>query len=150
MSKTTAVYFVGYNTGWFGLGHDTPQHKPIKCTNKLITKVYPSNCFSIYSDDNHKKLFAAGFKDYEWATNSANNCTLFQRITYFEENQINVKKTCVSMAEGCIFFITDQGQLYGYWDDRNQGLFHPEESNTADVSNHINKTIIMPWCSTIL
>ena len=113
MSTAGVVYFVGYNPGSFGLGHKTPQSEPIKCTNKLISKIYSSRGFAIYSDNDHKKLFAAGNNQMgQCGTNSTNNNHLrFQPITYFKKAKSMLKKYVSVWLK--IHFITDNGQLYG-------------------------------------
>ena len=98
------VFVIGYNQyGKFGSGHNTLLSKLTEIKSG-ITNIYSSDEFTIYSDDDYKNVWSVGRNDYGQCGRKGNS-ELFQKITFFEQNQINIKKICISAVGGCTFFI---------------------------------------------
>ena len=91
---SSLVYFIGYNSnGEFGLNHCDTLHELTPCSNKSITKIFSSNKYCIYSNDDFQQIYAAG-------NNTLGQCgvgiadgpvTTLKPIEYFNENDINIK-----------------------------------------------------------
>ena len=111
-----AVFFIGSNGfGEFGLGHTDclPEFK--ECPEKSITKVFFSRYCYIFSDNHFRKIWSAGY-------NGGGQCgvgkkdeiiSTYTRITYFEQNKINIQKICSTKFGFSTYFISDKGELYG-------------------------------------
>ena len=143
------VFFIGYNSfGEFGFGHDQPLRNFKQCEYP-ITRIYAGNTYSIYSDDNYENIWSAGYNAYgQCGIGEQGKSTLFEfnEITYFKDNNIKIKKICVSPIGGSSFFITTNGNVYGCGDnDTNQlgltsGILDQDEE--YDEENKSEPTLI--------
>ena len=128
MSTTTQpkLYFIGFNgCGEMGLGHKNKVHKLTKCKYE-ITKIYPSNQYTIFSDDNYENIWGAGY-------NHRGQCGVggdivpngkLIKLDYFQQNKIKIKKICVSSVGNSTFFITQNNKLYGCGNQLGFGKLH--------------------------
>ena len=109
------LHFIGFNgCGEMGLGHKNKVHELTKCKYP-ITKIYPSNQYTIFSDDNFENIWCAGY-------NHRGQCGVGEgvdpdgkllKLDYFQRNKIKIKKICVSSVGNSTFFITEDNELYG-------------------------------------
>ena len=110
--------------GEFGLGHENEVTK-LKEYKYQITKVHPSDQYTIYADDNYKNIWTAG-------SNYCGECGIgythkrkistLRSIEYFKINKIQISKICVSIAGSVTFFITNDNKLYGCGSNGNSKL----------------------------
>ena len=70
-----------------------------------------------YSDDDYKNIWSVGTNAYEQCGREGDS-KILQAITFFEENQINIKKVCVSHVGSSTFFITKDNRVYGCGSDQ--------------------------------
>ena len=157
-----AMFFVGWNmAGEFGLGHMESLKMLQQCPNKSITKVFSSDNYSIFSDDDYKQLWAAGDNSYGQCcigaiVEDAKMLKNYQPITYFQRNEINVQKVCVRISAHNVFFISDKGQLYGCGKNaegmlgitNNHQIQHepvliPSVTNVIDAQSSASCTVIL-------
>ena len=148
-SSNILVLFIGNNGGGqFGVGSTENDSigKFIKCTNPSISKVFTSTNYTIYSDDNYQNIWSAG--------NTSNQCCsqnklknqkvikTYLPITYFQDNQIKIKKICVSLGGKCTYFISDDDKLYGC--GRNEHYEMGLASKNGKIRSALNKLFKTP------
>ena len=111
--NTSRVFVIGDNSyGEMGLGHSTSIaiHKLTE-TNSGISNIHLSRRYTIYSDDDYKNIWSVGRNDYGQCGREGDG-KLLQKIKFFEENQITIKKICVSPVGNSTFFITKDNKVY--------------------------------------
>ena len=113
------IFVIGNNIdGNLGLDHITPIHKLTEIKSGIdITTIYSSDGYTIYSDDDYKNIWSVGRNDNGQCGRHGYNSKLPQKITFSEENHINIKKICVSPVGGSTFFITIDNKVYGIQKD---------------------------------
>ena len=139
------VYIIGSNfDGQAGLGHSKSiqQLTQIK-TNKLITSIYPSSEYVIYTDDEFNNIFVAGYNNYgQLGINTfGENITTLTPLTYFKDNNIRIKQIFVSIASYTTFFMTTDDKIYGCGKniDGNLGLENETEHENFDTRSYLQK-----------
>ena len=153
-----AVFFIGQNeASEFGLSHTNLLTKFQECPNNSITKVFASNDFNIFSDNDYKQIWSAGFNRYGQCGvgKEVENILTYTRITYFKQNKINIQKICVSICGDSTYFISDKGKLYGcgkHYDQclgiNNEPILHSpapidELNDVIDVESNGSCTIVL-------
>ena len=135
------MYFIGYNLcGEFGLGHNNSSMKLIACSSKSITKVFPSEKYSIYSNDNYSQIFAAGSNRHgQCGVGHNQKMNKFQSIKYFNKHNIKIEKICTNVSGRCTFFISDKHQLYACGNNYKDYFFainDPSNQNVPILIHH--------------
>eukprot|EP01084_Bolivina_argentea_P255458 429672_1 len=109
------ILFVGKNSnGEAGLGH----MKILKELTELpswIENIYSGNAFTIYTSNDNKIIYASG-SNYHGACGINNlkpNVIKHTKVKYFNENNINIKRICLSSCSSCTFWLTDDHKVYG-------------------------------------
>ena len=155
MSTCPSVFFVGLNTGSFGMEHTINQATLVKSTNTpSIAKIHSSNGHAIYTDKDHDRLWAAGCNEYgQCGTGNSQDNEKFTPITYFKQHQIIIKKVCMSLVAGCTFFLSDANRIYGC--GKNMFGVETDEyditvptlvtqlSNVIDAASSLNRCIVL-------
>ena len=110
-----AYFFIGYNGNKeFGF-KEVKKDQYMKCPNESISRVFSSDEYSIYANDNYQQLFASG-------RNGSGQCGIgstesqiqgHQPITYFQKNGMKLNNICTNVLGECTFFISEKGELYG-------------------------------------
>ena len=130
--STIKIFSIGVNSnGELGFGHKEAVRELTESKNKSISRIFTCRDYTIFSDNDYNKLWAAGNNSYGQLgiggsdMNNINCATGYQPITYFEKNQISINKICTNATGNATFFISDTGELYGYGrnDHAQNGLF---------------------------
>ena len=111
-----SILVIGCNVrGGLGLGHRSNLYQLTLHTNKEISKVFSFNEYTIYSDAQYAKLFAAGNNSFGQCGTSTKEQSVdkLSSITFFNQNNIIINKICINSAGYSSFFISNQGKLYG-------------------------------------
>ena len=90
-----------------------------------FTKIYPSNKYTICSDNNNENIWCTGY-------NSTGECgigesiystNIYVKLEYFKKNNIKIKKISLSSVAYSTFFITkDNNKLYACGQNDNYQL----------------------------
>ena len=131
------VFVIGHNSfGELGLGHRNPITKLTEIKSG-ITNIHSSNRYTIYSDDDYKNIWSAGSNHHGQCGKKGDSKFLdLEKIIFFEKNQINIKKICVSSVGCSTFFITKDNKLYGCGFNANDEL-GLEEAIVPGIINNI-------------
>ena len=139
------VLFIGQNSnGESGLGH----LKSLKQFTELpswIQNIYSGNAYTIYTGNNNKILCAAGTNHHGacGVNNLKSNVIKQTQITYFEENDINITKICVTPTGSTTFWITDDYKIYG------NGLNDKYQLGLSTKSKKSSPVLIRALCSNL-
>ena len=139
------VFVIGSNLFCtFGLGHSTPIRKltEIKDIDR-ICNIYSSYSYTIYSDDDYKNIWSVG-RNTHGQCGRKGNSELFEKITFFEENQINIKKICVSSVGCSTFFITKDNKVYCCGSNKHHKLGLQQEDIPQIIKNQ-NQSDSKEW-----
>ena len=142
-SNRPNVFIIGYNgNGEAGLGHtDTIKQLTEIKTNKLITKIYPSNLNTIYTDDQFNNILVSGHNKYGQLGVNTNgeNITTLTPLTFFKDNNIKIKNIFVSITAYTTFFLTTDNKVYGCGanTDDDLGLENKTEPENFDTRSYL-------------
>ena len=83
--------------------------------NTQFTKAFCANAYSIFADNDYKNISSIGYND------SGQCCVGHEKspiskltpITFFNDNNIIIKKICANNGGDAVFFITNEHKLYG-------------------------------------
>ena len=141
----TEVFVIGDNMfGEAGLDHTDKikQLTQIK-TNTLITKIYPSSRYTIYTDDEFNNILVAGWNKFGQLGINTNgeSITTLTPLTFFKDKQIKIKKIFVSITGigFTTFFLTTDGKIYGCGKNMsdNLGLENKTEPENFDIRSYL-------------
>eukprot|EP01084_Bolivina_argentea_P116157 206437_1 len=116
------------------VGNNTSEEMAINFTNCYkqindITHIHSGLEYTIYCNHNTQKYYSAGRNyngqcgvdhviiktDKQTRFQSARVDTIpFTEITFFQINNIKIKKVCTNVTSGCTFWITQKNQIYGH------------------------------------
>eukprot|EP01084_Bolivina_argentea_P131837 232651_1 len=116
MGNKPTVYVVGKNE-YYEFGMKTTNERQItnwtkKFPNK-ITNIISGDACCIYCDDINKIYWSAGREMKKWYDENTMDYPILHKCNYFNENNINIIKTCLSSFSSTFFWIDNKGNLYG-------------------------------------
>ena len=132
-----AVFFIGQNeNGQFGMGHCQNLKELTKCNHKCIKKVFASNGYSIFTDNDYENIWSAGWNEFGQCGvgNFDRKIKQYSQIRFFRKNRIKIKKISVNVCARFTFFISDKNKLFGCgWNEEGaMGLNEEEQSNVNE------------------
>lgn len=77
-----------------------------------IAKIFSSNNFVIYCDDAYENIYFAGSNADGRCLDNYHHYSTFYHVTFFNEQNIKIKKICVNNCSNTVFWITDDGTIY--------------------------------------
>ena len=112
------------------MGHQWTISTLTEIPNSSTTEIIAYQDYFIFSNDNNTKLLAAGNngKGQLGIGNFETQIGKAQPITYFNKNDIEIKKICQNSTGIATYFISNKGQLYGCGKD--EGLESPGDTTS--------------------
>ena len=131
------IVVVGSNwAGEFGLNHTDDIEDMVNFTtvhgNKHIESIYCGYKYTIYANDNHSALYAAGINEHSQCCiqhqdndddDDDDGCvSKLSEINYFQWNKIKIKRVCTNPTSDCTVWISNEGKAYGSGCNNNHEL----------------------------
>ena len=147
----TKLYFIGDtsaindNVDEYGFIDVSYSMRPFE--NLGIERVYPIDGMVAYSDGNLKNIWISGIKSNTSSINfdgSFRNLPITPRaFTFFKDHNIGIKEVCSNIASECLFFITNENELYAVGNNEHKGTRFsiPYNNNNEPKLVHLKNVI---------